>query len=192
MSNPSSTSRRGYFEIGIYQPKTAVNVGTLWRSAFQLGAAGIFTIGRRFPQQASDTVKAYRHVPMREFDAFDDFYRQIPTGARLVGIEMGGKPLGEAVHPDAAIYLLGAEDKGLPYEVKKRCHQLISLEADRSESYNVAVAGSLVLYHRQFLAGRGRGITGKAAPSLTERGGLSLVTANGGSADSPFSLAGNG
>ncbi len=36
-----------YFEIGIFHPKTKENIGTLWRSAYQLGAAGIFTIGKR-------------------------------------------------------------------------------------------------------------------------------------------------
>jgi tRNA(Leu) C34 or U34 (ribose-2'-O)-methylase TrmL len=44
-----------YFEIGIYHPKTRNNVGTLWRSAYQLGASGLFTIGRRYERQSSDT-----------------------------------------------------------------------------------------------------------------------------------------
>lgn len=30
---------RGFFEIGIYRGKTPSNVGTLWRSASQMGAA---------------------------------------------------------------------------------------------------------------------------------------------------------
>ena len=64
---------RGYFEIGIYHTKTSANVGTLWRSAYQLGAMGIFTIGKRYPKQASDTVKCFKHVPMREFVCFEDF-----------------------------------------------------------------------------------------------------------------------
>jgi hypothetical protein len=34
-------SNRGYFEIGIYRTKCAANVGTLWRSAFQLVCSGI-------------------------------------------------------------------------------------------------------------------------------------------------------
>ena len=34
----------GYFEIGIYNGKTEVNMGTLWRSAYQLGASGIFIV----------------------------------------------------------------------------------------------------------------------------------------------------
>ena len=38
-------SDAGFFAVGVYNSKSADNVGTLWRSAFQLGAAYIFTIG---------------------------------------------------------------------------------------------------------------------------------------------------
>ena len=144
-------STRGFFEIGIFHPKTETNIGTLMRSAYQLGAAGVFTIGRRYHHQSSDTVKAFRHLPVRHFDTFEDFQESRPLGARLVGVEMGGKSLGETCHPQSAVYLLGAEDHGLPPDVLKACQQVISLDAIRTESYNVAVAGTLVMYHRQFL-----------------------------------------
>lgn len=139
---------RGYFEIGIYHTKTVSNVGTLWRSAYQLGAAGIFTIGKRYPYQASDTLKTYRHVPMREFVTFEDFLKSQPKAACLIGIEIGGKPLAKCHHPEQAIYLLGAEDFGLPDNIIKQCDRLISIESLRTESYNVSVAGSLVMYSR--------------------------------------------
>ncbi len=142
--------RRGYFEIGIYHGKASVNLGTLWRSAFQLGASGIFTIGQRYGKQASDTVKAFRHVALRNYETFDEFFATLPYTARLVGVEMGGKPLSEFTHPAQAIYLLGAEDTGLPSEITQRLHHLVSLEAVRTESYNVAMAGTLVMYHRVF------------------------------------------
>jgi tRNA G18 (ribose-2'-O)-methylase SpoU len=142
--------RRGYFEIGIYHGKASVNLGTLWRSAFQLGASGIFTIGQRYGKQASDTVKAFRHVSLRAYETFDEFYSVLPYQARLVGVEMGGKPLSEFTHPAQAVYLLGAEDNGLPQEIIDRCHHIVSLEAVRVESYNVAVAGTLVMYNRVY------------------------------------------
>lgn len=141
---------RGFFEIGVYQPKTEVNVGTLWRSAYQLGAAGVFTIGRRYQRQASDTLKSFRHIPLRHFDTFEEFQSARPYSARLVGIEMGGKPLGSVSHPQQAIYLLGSEDNGLPKDVLAACQQVISLESLRTNSFNVAVAGSLVMYHRAY------------------------------------------
>ena len=141
---------RGYFEIGIYHCKAGVNLGTLWRSAYQLGASGIFVIGKRFKKQASDTQKTWRHVPVREYVDFGHFLSCIPYNCTLVGVEMGGRALSGYCHPERAIYLLGAEDNGLPKDVMNKCHSLICLEAKRTESYNVAVAGSLVMYHRQF------------------------------------------
>lgn len=140
----------GYFEIGIFHTKAAQNVGTLWRSAWQLGAAGVFTIGRRYNKMASDTYNTANNIPLRHFLTFDDFLTQRPIGAVLVGVEMGGIKLSEFKHPRNAIYLLGAEDNGLPPNIMQQCNQIVSLEAIRQPSYNVAVAGSLVMYHRHF------------------------------------------
>lgn len=139
---------RGYFEIGVYHAKTPINVGTLWRSAYQLGAAGIFVVGRRYHKQSSDTLNTTVHLPLREFSVFENFYETLPKGAQLIAVELGGTPLATFPHPHQAVYLLGAEDHGLPPQVLNRCHQLVSIESVRTESYNVAVAGSLVMYHR--------------------------------------------
>lgn len=140
---------RGFFEVGIFRGKDVKNVGTLWRSASQMGANGIFTVGRRYPNQASDTLKAYRHIPMREFENMDAFISALPYSCPVVAIEMGGRPLANFVHPESAIYLLGAEDHGIPASALARCHHVVSLPAVRTASYNVAVAGSLVMFDRQ-------------------------------------------
>jgi tRNA G18 (ribose-2'-O)-methylase SpoU len=139
---------RGYFGIGIWHGKAAINVGTLWRSAYQLGAAFIFTIGKRYPKQASDTVKAWKHVPLYEYDSFDDFQTHRPKDCMLVGVEMGGKDLVHYCHHERAIYLLGAEDNGLSKDVIAECQNVIAIPALRTESYNVAVAGSIVMFDR--------------------------------------------
>lgn len=144
--------KRGYFEIGIYQPKTETNVGTLWRSAMQLGASGIFTIGHRYRKQSSDTTKSDRHIPLRQFDTFDDFLKARPHGSFLIGVEQGGRPLKNYCHAERAIYLLGAEDNGLPRGVADRCNSVISLDSIGPNSYNVAVTGSIVMYHRVYLS----------------------------------------
>lgn len=85
---------------------------------------------------------------MREFLTFEDFIKARPKGAKLVGIEMGGDPLSKCNHPQQAIYLLGAEDNGLPDNIIKQCDMLVSIESLRTESYNVSIAGSLVMYQR--------------------------------------------
>jgi tRNA G18 (ribose-2'-O)-methylase SpoU len=139
---------RGFFEIGIYHTKTEMNVGTLWRSAYQLGASGIFTIGRRYKAQSSDTVKAWRQIPLRNYEDYADFNNHRPMDATLIGIEMGGHGLANFIHPKNCIYLLGAEDNGLPQEIIDKCNMIVSIEAINQQSYNVAVAGSIVMYHR--------------------------------------------
>lgn len=139
---------KGFFEIGIYHPKCGENIGTLWRSAYQLGALGIFTIGKRYKIQSSDTLKTYKQIPLRHYKDFDDFSDHRPFDVPLIGIEMGGINLSSFSHPKSALYLLGAEDHGLPEFIQEKCQGIISLNAERTESYNVAVAGSIVMYHK--------------------------------------------
>jgi len=107
---------RGYFGIGIENCKSGVNVGTLWRSAHNLGASFIFTIGNRYRFQGSDTTKAWRSIPLFQYPTFDAFYGNLPHDCQLVGIEFPhekAKALPEFMHPDRCVYLLGAEDPGL-------------------------------------------------------------------------------
>lgn len=137
---------RGYCGIGICSSKTSANVGTLWRSAGAMGAAFIFTVGRRFPQQAADTIKAWKHIPYLEVDALDQL--PIPKDCVLVGVEQtpNAVPLPAFKHPERAIYLLGAEDRGLPDRVLSRCQHVVEIPSDYC--LNVATAGSVVLYDR--------------------------------------------
>lgn len=143
-----SKLNRGYFEIGVFNTKCEMNIGTLWRSAYQLGAIGIFTINKRYKTQASDTTKTSRHIPLRHFLTFDEFQKARSNGAMLIGIEQNGIPIETFTHPEKCIYLLGAEDNGLPEYIKKECQAIVSLSSIRTNSFNVAVAGSIVMYHR--------------------------------------------
>ena len=141
--------RDGFFAIGVYNAKTVENVGTLWRSAFMLGASYLFTIGTRCAwEKACDTYKSWRHVPAFRFDGWDAFCASAPVGATWVAVEMGGVPLHEFKHPERAVYVLGAEDAGLPASIVRACHHCVSLEGVRASSYNVSVAGTLIMYDR--------------------------------------------
>ena len=61
---------------------------------------------------------------------------------------MGGEPLSTFEHPARCVYVLGAEDAGVPAAIARACRHTVSLEGVRAESYNVAVAGSLIMYDR--------------------------------------------
>lgn len=143
-------STRGYTGIAMWHPKTRHNWGTLMRTAQILGVDFIATIGQRFPKQASDTMKSYRHVPVFQFQDIDDLINHLPFGCKLVAVETtGATDLKDFKHPERACYLLGAEDHGLDDPTLARCHDIVKLAGDRS--MNVAVAGSIVLYHRSAL-----------------------------------------
>jgi len=141
-------NKKGYCAIGVYRGKTEHNIGTLWRSAFILGAAYIFTVENKYKKQSSDVVRAWSRIPLFHHKTFDDLLNNIPHDCRLVGVEIDDKAewLHEFEHPKRAIYLLGAEDTGLPEEVKEKCHFLIKLPGNTS--LNVGVTGSIVLHDR--------------------------------------------
>lgn len=138
---------RGYFAIGIYEPKTETNIGTLWRSAHNFGADFIFTIGKRYKKERSDTTKAERHLPLYSYTDWDDFISHLPSGCELVCIEQedGARNLKDFEHPERAVYVLGAEDYGIPKE-KMRGHQKVFV--DTPLCLNVSVAGSITMYDR--------------------------------------------
>lgn len=138
----------GYYAIGIFRGKTAHNIGTLWRSAYILGAQYIFTVENRYKKQASDVVRAWSRIPLFHYDTFEDLLNNIPYDCRLVGVELtdDAEWLHEFNHPKRAIYLLGSEDCGLPDFVKEKCHFLIKLPGN--SSLNVGVTGGIVMHDR--------------------------------------------
>lgn len=141
-----------YFGVGIFNPKNQLNVGTLWRTASILKAAFMFTIGQRIKKQASDTYQSYKSIPLYNYPTFEDFYKNMPYSCRLVGVELSDKsiPIESYQHLDRAVYLLGAEDNGIPDSILSKCYQVIQLPLG---NYNVSTAGSIVLYDR-FIKGK--------------------------------------
>jgi tRNA G18 (ribose-2'-O)-methylase SpoU len=141
---------RGYFGIGICDVKKEINIGSLFRSAHNFGAAFVFSIGDRYKSQKSDTTKAFRHIPFFEYKNIQDFIEHRPKDCQLVGLEYpepSAKLLNDYIHPERAIYLLGAEDHGLSPEILSLCD--CKLYIPTKWSINVAVTGSIVMYDRQ-------------------------------------------
>lgn len=48
MSRTQITQENGFFGIGILNNVDELNIGTLWRSAYILGASFIFTVDRKY------------------------------------------------------------------------------------------------------------------------------------------------
>lgn len=141
-------TEEGFFAIGVYKHKTEHNIGTLWRSAFVMGASYIFTVGKKYKKQTSDVMKTWSRIPLFFYPEMEDLLENIPYDCRLVGVEIDDSAtfLHEFEHPKRAIYLLGSEDFGLPQEIRDKCHFLIKLPGN--SSLNVGVTGGIVLHDR--------------------------------------------
>lgn len=147
-SRMNTKNVQGYYAIGVFNPKTDHNIGTLWRSAYILGASYIFTVGKRYKKQSSDVTRTWARIPYFHYDTLEDLTNNIPYDCLLVGIELteDAQFLHEFEHPKRAIYLLGSEDQGLPEPILERCNAVVKLPGN--SSLNVAVTGSIVCHDR--------------------------------------------
>jgi len=141
--------KRGYFGIGVENIKYPGNIGTLFRSAYILGASFVFVVGERYKKYRGDTIKTWKHMPQYYYNNFDDFYSHMPKSCKLVGIEINdrSRPLKNFVHPGSCVYVLGSEDKGLSEKCLSKCNSVVQLPGDIC--MNVSVAGSIVMYDRE-------------------------------------------
>lgn len=140
----------GYFGVAVYHPKHEVNVGTLWRTASTYGAAMVATVGSRYKRQASDTSGTPNHTPLFHYPDMDALIDGLPYSCPVIGVELDprAESLTSFFHPHRALYLLGAEDHGLPVSVLDRCHYIVQIPTPSPGSLNLAVAGSLVMHDR--------------------------------------------
>ncbi|MDF1555660.1 MAG: RNA methyltransferase [Deferrisomatales bacterium] len=138
----------GFFGVGILNNANDFNVGTLWRSAYVLGASFLFTVIRKYEPQGSDVTHAWTKVPLYHYGSVGDLKAHLPHSTQLIGVEMaaGALPLARFEHPLRAVYLLGNEKRGLDEHHLEHCAKVVQLPG--TFSLNVAVAGSIVMYDR--------------------------------------------
>lgn len=132
---------RGYVGIGLYNSKIPVNLGTLIRSASCYGADFVFTVGKRYEEQAS-AVGHDKHIPIFHFENVEDI--ALTKSTPIVAVDMEGKEISEFKPPERVVYLLGAEDTGLPQEVIDYCNARVTI--DTEYCLNVSTAGSIILH----------------------------------------------
>ena len=140
---------RGFSAIGLVNPKNSINVGSALRAAGCFDAS-LFVVSGLRPERymgriASDTQKAYRHIPViRIHDVFDAVpYDCVPVAVDLVP---NAKDLRQFTHPERAFYIFGPEDGTLGNAVVGRCKYAVMVPT--MYCMNLAATVNVVLYDR--------------------------------------------
>ena len=136
---------RGYSVVALDNPKTPLNVGSALRAARCFGAASVITSGRRYRRAPTDTLAAYRHMPLVQVE---DLRGAIPFDCVPVAIDLvpGATPLHAYAHPERAMYVFGPEDGTLGERVLSWCRDRVYVPT--LYCMNLAAAVNVVLYDR--------------------------------------------
>ena len=141
--------RRGYSCIGLHRPKNHLNVGATLRAAGVYESAFVACSGDRIPfkfhRAPTDTMRAYRHMPLFRVSDLRDV---IPYDCVPVAIDIieGARLLQNYVHPERAFYIFGPEDGTLGKSVTDWCRDVVYIPTKRC--MNLAATVNVVLYDR--------------------------------------------
>jgi tRNA(Leu) C34 or U34 (ribose-2'-O)-methylase TrmL len=144
----TTVERRGYAVVALDNPKTPANVGSAMRAAQCYGAQLILIGGQRMQRLgsiATDTMKAYRHIPTMMVDDVMDHIPHdcVPVAVDLVG---GARELPAYTHPERAFYIFGPEDGTLGKRVLDRCRDKVMVPT--FGCMNLAACVNVILYDR--------------------------------------------
>lgn len=142
---------RGFAAIGLYNPKSLENYGSVLRAAGCYDAKLVAAQGTRFPTNrriknaCTDPSKSWLHIPTLEVD---DIMSVVPFGAVPVAIEFipTARSLVDYVHPERAFYILGPEDGSIPKSVLNKCRDVVYVPTELC--MNLAATVNVVLYDR--------------------------------------------
>lgn len=162
---------RGYAAVGLLNPKTPSNVGSVLRAAYAFDVSLVAVQGQRYVRASTDTPQAYRHLPLlhgelRALVPFDC----VPVAVDLV---VNARSLHSYTHPQRAFYVFGPEDGTLGAPVLEWCRDVIYIPT--RGCLNLAACVNVVLYDRDKKMARDQRVL-----EATKRDGWRKVKSNEG------------
>lgn len=144
----ASAQPRQTVSIGLINPKSAQNVGSVVRAAGCYGAASVFFSGQRYAyarQYRTDTHSAAANIPVI---GCNDLQAMRPSGATTVAVELtlGATPLPAFRHPANAFYVFGPEDGSIGNDDLDWCDEVVYIPT--YGCMNLAATVNVVLYDR--------------------------------------------
>jgi len=136
---------RGLAAIGLDRCKSRENLGGVLRAAGCYGADLVVLSGSRMGRYATDTMRAYKHMPCIEAD---DLLATVPYGAEPIVVELTerSRSIVGFVHPESAFYIFGPEDGSVSDQILDRVSRVIQIPT--THCMNLAATVNVVLYDR--------------------------------------------
>lgn len=133
-----------FFGVGLYHAKNHINVGAVLRAAGCFGASFVAVSGPRYKQAVTDTMKAWRRMPLLHCE---DLRTVVPFDCVPVAIELvpGAQRLETYKHPKRAFYVFGGEDQTLGKPVLDWVRDVLVVPAG---CLNMAACANVVMYDR--------------------------------------------
>jgi len=134
----------GFFCVGLDNPKTPANIGSVLRGAGVFGAAMVAVSGTRYKKSPTDTGCQYRKAPLLHVE---NLHSIVPFDCVPVAVELikSAIPLPEYTHPKRAFYIFGAEDATLGSRILSWCRDVVYIPGG---CLNLAMCVNVVLYDR--------------------------------------------
>lgn len=139
---------KGYACIGLFNPKTPENVGSVMRAAGCYGVHSVFYTGKRYDlakEFCTDTYKSHLNIPLI---GVEDLQATVPLDCVPVAVELvdDAKSLVDYKHPPRAFYIFGPEDNSLKKNIRDFCRDTIYVPTNGC--MNLAATVNVILYDR--------------------------------------------
>jgi tRNA(Leu) C34 or U34 (ribose-2'-O)-methylase TrmL len=146
--NSKSVTASQSAAIGLCNPKSPANVGSVLRAAGCYGVEKIYYTGTRFTLASKYQADTQRMSDKVRITAVESFIPLAEAHLHLVCIELveGAMPLPEFEHPDNALYIFGPEDGSVPQSVVDAADAVVYIPT--IGCMNLAATVNVLLYDR--------------------------------------------
>lgn len=148
-----SAEKQGLVLVALDQIQDPQNLGSIARSAANLGAAGLILPDRRSapvtPAAIAASAGAFQHIPVYHVVNLTQALERLrEAGFWIYGADGGGLPVWESALNLPLVLVIGSEGRGIRPLVGKTCDELVKVpqSAGGVESLNASCAASVLLY----------------------------------------------
>ena len=152
-------SNASHVSIGLTNPKSPTNVGSVMRAAGNYSVDQVLFSGNRYAQAAkfsgskltTDTKNVRETIPLLPVESFENVNAQLlnlPRETKIICVDLveGATPLPYFTHPEHALYIFGPEDGTINQKVINQADEVVYVPT--IGCMNLAASVNVLLYDR--------------------------------------------